>query len=190
MCRFLLNLDRKRTGGWREEDSLEPTAPPSAFSKDIPTHSANGQQVVQPIPVEGGVTSKSGTVSWNRTMSNDSGSVYHHTQSDPHTSMLSRQSDPHTTMLSHQSDPHTTMLSQSTSLFHSIPPQHGANTSLHSQNSYTQTAPSGIHPLHSSHPVDVSYSTVQDMLQSLGCLHHLDSFKKAKISVSVTRSHD
>ena len=43
-----------RASGWREEDASghSKAPPPSAFSQDTPTHSANGQRVVQPVPVE------------------------------------------------------------------------------------------------------------------------------------------
>jgi hypothetical protein len=57
----LLDLSLERAAGWREEASrrglgVGPTSepgPPAVFSQDTPTHSANGQRVVQPLPVNG-----------------------------------------------------------------------------------------------------------------------------------------
>ena len=57
VCGYLLDLSLKRAAGWKAEEEEEaqeapPNPTPLAFSQDTPTHSANGQEVVQPLPVE------------------------------------------------------------------------------------------------------------------------------------------
>ena len=58
VCKLLLQLCLKRAAGWRTDarqtDLALPIPAPSAptFSQDKPTLTANGQQVLQPIPVD------------------------------------------------------------------------------------------------------------------------------------------
>ena len=58
----LLDLALERAAGWRNEEEEEEqgckvcplaqsTPTPAAFSQDTPTHSVNGQRVIQPVPV-------------------------------------------------------------------------------------------------------------------------------------------
>ena len=58
--RYLLDLSLERAAGWREEERgrkviTDPTHA-TAFSQTTPSHSANGQRVIHPLPVDPTVT--------------------------------------------------------------------------------------------------------------------------------------
>ena len=57
MCGSLLDLSLKRASGWHEEktdqtEDVPHIIEPSLFSQQTPTLSANGQPVLQPLPIE------------------------------------------------------------------------------------------------------------------------------------------
>ena len=99
----LLDLALERAAGWRNEEEEErgckvrpyaqSTPTPAAFSQDTPTHSVNGQRVIQPVPVS----------SAGKAPTTPSTPATHHLQQISHQSPATPYTQPHPSMLSSSS---------------------------------------------------------------------------------------